>query len=351
MRLIIEHNHSRCPFKPHHLLYLRHDVSPDLMGTSLAETAMTSWHVPHWQARNLTQIQGLLIIPEHPTRREPIPFPEYLSRFSYIATKQLHGDWSKPDSDYNLLPQQLIPETSEDEPHTVSLNEDAVGSPLLSALRHPSIMKKLDAYAEYVRDCYTLVYERFNWAELAEAVLSNDGHYIMQFASLFNVFDEWLTGDTLLAIRMWETHELQWRLGYLDDIEERANPARSKADILCAEAASMHALWNNYLDCCIRDGNSSLPAGATPEFEGLEQIIDELKAAQSHPQGEVEDIVREIAGRVTWITPMLKEFEPYQDRTARVYRRIDPTDGGVSYSEDDPGRGFEPILVVGGGGE
>ena len=84
------------------------------------------------------------------------------------------------------------------------------------------------------------------------------------------------------------------------------------------------------------------------KFEGLEQIIDELKAAQSHPQGEVEDIVREIAGRVTWITPMLKEFEPYQDRTARVYRRIDPTDGGVSYSEDDPGRGFEPILVVGG---
>jgi hypothetical protein len=186
MRLIIEHNHSRCPFKPHHLLYLRNDVSPDLMGTSLAETAMTSWHVPHWQARNLTQIQGLLIIPEHPTRREPIPLPEFLSRFSYIATKQLHGDWSKPDSDYNLLPQQLIPETSEDEPHTVSLNEDAVGSPLLSALRHPSIMKKLDAYAEYVRDCYTLVYERFNWAELAEAVLSNDGHYIMQFVRKYN---------------------------------------------------------------------------------------------------------------------------------------------------------------------
>ena len=164
---------------------------------------MDSWHIPHWQVHTLSQLEQLLITPDHPTSNDPLPLGEFLPRYAYIAaTTQLHGDWDKPDSDFELLPQQLIEETPQFPVHGVH------GAPLLSALRHPSIMKRFDAYAEYVRYCYTLVFEKFDWVELAKAVLRDDAHYIMQFASLFNAFDGWLTGDTVLAIKKWRSHEL-----------------------------------------------------------------------------------------------------------------------------------------------
>jgi len=182
------------------MLYLRSDVSPETYGTPLEGTAMSAWHVPHWQASNLMQLEQLLIIPNHPTSNDALPLAEYLSRYPSIATSQLYGDWGRPDSDFEGLPQQYIDES----PNPA---QGELGAPLLSALRQPSIMRRLEAYADYVKDCYTLVFQKLDWIALAQAVITNDAHYIMQFTSLFNIFDEWLTGDTVLAIQRWRSHE------------------------------------------------------------------------------------------------------------------------------------------------
>ena len=111
--------------------------------------------------------------------------------------------------------------------------------------------------------------------------------------------DEWLIGDTVLAIQKWRSHELEWRLGYRDDIEERANPATSKAGILRDDALTMHGLWNEYLDCCIIDGNLSRP-DKMPEYEDLSQLLSckcpRWQCPEIAPKGQVTGHVQDTSG-------------------------------------------------------
>ena len=336
-RLIIETNHARCPFSVHHLLYLRGDVSPRRYGTPLEETAMSAFDVPHWQASNLTQLEQLLIIPDHPTSNEALPLAEYLSRYPYLATRQLYANWDIPDWHFEQLPQQFIDMNVE------FPAQGELGAPLLSALRHPSIIRRLEAYADYVKVCYTLMYEKLDWIALAQAVIGNDAQYIMQFTSLFNIFDEWLTGDTVLAIQKWRTHELHLTRGYGSDIEREANPATAKPEILRYDALTMTDLWHAYPDCCIKDGNASRP-GEEPEFRDLDQLIGELKEAEETDEDEA---IWAIARRVRTVDPIFEEFVPPQDRTAEVYRRVLPGNRGTVYRET-MAAGYVPFLVRGG---